>query len=112
VTVWSNPQIGSKKWADKQLSFSIRILQGHICRSQWKGRLQLALIVRDRLREYGYSWHAERVDNWIHRCQPKNFRKFSFEEIKDSQDPAFQARELTQAPEAPDLSEREREEAS
>jgi hypothetical protein len=91
-------EVGSKKWADKQLSFSIRILQGHICRSSWKGRLNLALIVKERLLEHGYSWHAERVDNWIHRCQPAgNIGKFSSEKTDNSQDPGFQARkELAQ----------------
>jgi hypothetical protein len=105
-------EIGSKEWADKQLRFSIRILQGHICRSSWKGRLQLALIVKERLLEHGYTWHAERVDNWIHRCQPRVCCKNSdLKKCKNSQDPTFQARELLQ-PKRADLSEREREEVS
>jgi hypothetical protein len=93
-------EIGSPEWANRQLRFAIAILQGHICGSSWKGRLQLALIVKERLREYGYSWHAERVDNWIHRCQPR------------AQDPEFQARKELAQPIRADLSEREREEVS
>lgn len=82
-------KVGSQEWANRQLRFTIAFLKGGIFGSSWKGRLNLALIIRDRLLEYGYKWHAERVDNWIHRCTPRK-----------------------QLPEAADLSEREREEAS
>jgi hypothetical protein len=96
-------EVGSKEWADKQLRFSIAILQGHICRSSWKGRLNLALIVKERLLEHGFTWHAERVDNWIHRCQPKS----PLAQIYADGDPGFQARELVQ-PKRADLREARR----
>lgn len=83
-------EIGSPEWANRQLRFAIAILQGHICGSSWKGRLQIALITKKHLLEEGYSWHAERIDNWIHRCTPRK----------------------QQPEEAADLSEREREEPS
>jgi hypothetical protein len=38
----------------------------------------MALIIRDRLREYGYHWHADRVENWIHRKQPKKKKDLNF----------------------------------
>jgi len=59
---------GSPEWADATLRFAIRDLQGkNGCKSRWKGRLQMALIMKKRLLDCGYEWHAERIDNWIHR---------------------------------------------
>lgn len=61
---------GSPEWADATLRFAIRDLQGkNGCKSRWKGRLQMALIMKKRLLECGYEWHADRLDNWIHRVQ-------------------------------------------
>jgi len=31
----------------------------------------MALIMKKRLLDHGYEWHAERIDNWIHRVQPR-----------------------------------------
>jgi len=58
-------------WANRKLRFAIASLQGKVESSIWKRRLQTALIVRDELLEHGYKWQAERIDNWIHRLQPK-----------------------------------------
>jgi hypothetical protein len=66
-----NKPIGSKEWANSQLRFSIRILKGEIMRSSWKGRLQLVLYIKKRLLEHGFTWQAKRIDNWIHRLQPR-----------------------------------------
>jgi hypothetical protein len=33
--------------------------------------VHLALINKEELLEHGFVWHAERIDNWIHRLQPK-----------------------------------------
>jgi hypothetical protein len=63
--------IHSKDQANRQLSFAIRILQGQICHQSWKGKLQIALIIRDRLLESGWVFQARRVENWIHRLQPR-----------------------------------------
>lgn len=32
--------------------------------------MHLALIIKEELLEHGFVWHAERVENWIHRLQP------------------------------------------
>lgn len=65
VSEWS-----SKEWANEQLAFAIRVLQGKCGGHRWKGNLQLALLVKDRLLGQGYPWQAARVENWIHRLQP------------------------------------------
>ena len=62
---------GSRDWANEQLRFAIKVLQGKCGGARWKGNLQLALIVKDRLLERGFTWQAERVENWIHRLQPR-----------------------------------------
>jgi len=61
---------GSMGWANEQLRFAIRVLKGECGGSRWKGNLQLALIIEDRLLFYGFFWQASRVENWIHRLQP------------------------------------------
>lgn len=76
--------IKDKEHANRTLRFGIAVGQGHICRSSAKGRLQLMLIMKERLEESGWVWQARILENWIHRLQPKRA----------------------------DLSEREREEAS
>jgi len=63
--------LGSKKWANQQLSFAIRVLQGRACGSNWAGNLQLALIIKGRLLDLGFEWQTARIDNWIHRLQPR-----------------------------------------
>jgi hypothetical protein len=61
---------GSREWANEQLRFAIRVLKGEACGSRWKGRLQLALMVKDRLLANGFVWQAARIENFIHRLQP------------------------------------------
>ena len=62
----------SKDWADHKLSFTVKYLQGKYDICQWKGRVHLALIIKEELLEHGFVWHAERVGNWIHRLAPKS----------------------------------------
>jgi hypothetical protein len=62
---------GSMEWANEQLKFAIRVLKGSCGGSRWDGNLQLALMIKDRLLEYGFVWQAERIENWIHRLQPR-----------------------------------------
>jgi len=64
-------RIGSKGWANEQLRFAISVLEGKGVVATWKGRLQIALYVKDRLDEYGFWWQAMRIENWIHRLQPR-----------------------------------------
>ena len=63
--------IGSEEWANEQLRFAIKVLKGKCGGRRWKGNLQVALMVRDRLWANGYTWQAARVDNWVHRLQPR-----------------------------------------
>ena len=61
---------GSKDWANHKLKFCIRLLKGEVCKSS-DGNLAFVLAIKKDLLEYGYSWQACRVDNWIHRLHPK-----------------------------------------
>jgi len=60
---------GSVPWANEQLRFAIKVLKGRCGGHRWKGNLQLALIIKDRLLGKGYTWQAERIENYIHRIQ-------------------------------------------
>lgn len=60
---------GSSQWADNQLRYIIGILQGKHITSTWRGRINLALITKERLQGMGFKWHVARVENWIHRAQ-------------------------------------------
>ena len=60
-------QVISQSEADSQLKYIIGVLQGKHIGSSRKGRVHLALITKDLLKEYGYTWHCDRIDNWIHR---------------------------------------------
>jgi len=62
---------GSREWANDQLRFAIRVLKGECGGARWKGNLQLALMIKERLLEYGFVWQASRLENWIHRLQPR-----------------------------------------
>lgn len=62
---------GSKEWANEQLRFAIASLdetvEGWGC--SWKGRLQIALIVKRRLVEAGFWWQSKTLNHHIHRFQ-------------------------------------------
>lgn len=77
-------EFGSKEWANEQLRFSIKVLKGECGGSNWKSNLATALFVRDRLWAFGYTWQAARVDNWIHRLQPRKADSLKKEEERDS----------------------------
>jgi hypothetical protein len=62
---------GSLEWANAELRFCIATLKGEVETSSWKHRLQTVLVVKGYLLEYGYTWQAARIDNWIHRLQPR-----------------------------------------
>jgi hypothetical protein len=87
--------IGSKKWANEKLRFAISTLKGEIESSIWKRRVSTALIAKEELLSYGFTWQAARIENWIHRLQHQELEK---------DQARLQAAGLT--------SEREREEAS
>jgi len=73
---------GSKEWANDQLRFVIRILKGEGVVATWKGRLQIVLYVKNRLEDMAFWWQAERIENWIHRLQPREVD--SLEEGRES----------------------------
>jgi hypothetical protein len=62
-------EYGSSRWADEQLRYIIGVLRGKLIKCTWRGRLNLALIVKERLQGMGFKWHSARVENWIHRIQ-------------------------------------------
>ena len=62
---------GSREWANEQLKFAIKVLKGECGGSVWKNNVALALYIRDRLWSMGWRWQADRVDNWVHRLDPK-----------------------------------------
>lgn len=64
-------EYGSKEWANEQLRFAILVLKGQCGGKRWKGNLQIALLVKEGLLEHGFVWQAARVENWIHRLQPR-----------------------------------------
>jgi len=64
---FSKSEFFSHDRADAQLKYIIGVLQGkHIICSR-KGRIQLALVTKELLKDHHFEWHCERVDNWIHR---------------------------------------------
>ena len=54
-------------WADRYLKYNIGILQGKHVECSRKGRIHLVLIAKELLKDHGFYWHCERLDNWIHR---------------------------------------------
>ena len=65
------PELYSFDWANRKLRFVIATLQGKYEVGIWKRKLTTALIVKDELLEHGFKWQADRIDNWIHRLQPR-----------------------------------------
>lgn len=64
---------GSKEWANEQLSFAIQVLKGRRVGSRPKGRLHIALIVKERLEQLGFWWQAQMLEIWILRFQKGEF---------------------------------------
>ena len=59
----------SKDWANEQLKFAIAVLDGKIVKSLPPGRIQIALLIRDRLRAEGFWWQAKTLEFHLHRFQ-------------------------------------------
>lgn len=67
-------KLDSKEWANDQLKFAISELKdAHMKGSafHWKNTMQTVLYLKDRLESMGFWWQAERIENWIHRLQPR-----------------------------------------
>jgi hypothetical protein len=62
-------EFGSQVWANQQLKFIIHELKLAYSQSDfaWKTSLALVLNLKERLISYGFLWHANTADHWIHR---------------------------------------------
>lgn len=60
-------------WANEQLSFAVRTLQGKIEISKVKGRISTALVIRRELAARGFWWQVKVLNHWIHRAQGGEF---------------------------------------
>ena len=64
----------SKAWANRQLKYGIRLLQGDpSCggSSDFDSNLVLAISLKQTLSFEGWTWQTERLDNWINRARAK-----------------------------------------
>lgn len=61
------------KWANETLKFIVAILQGKAAICTVKGRIQIALILKNRLAEKGFWWQVKVAEHWIHRAQGGDF---------------------------------------
>lgn len=59
--------------ANEMLRYAIRVLRGQNIVSRLEGRIQIALIMRDRLLEADFWWQAGILEAWIHRAQGGEF---------------------------------------
>jgi len=59
----------SKDVANEQLKFAIAVLDGRIVESLPPGRIQIALLIRDRLRAEGFWWQSRTLEFHLHRFQ-------------------------------------------
>jgi hypothetical protein len=60
--------------ANQELRYAISVLRGRSgIVSTRKGRLQIALILKDRFREDGFWWQEKILGSWIHRFQRGDF---------------------------------------
>ena len=60
---------GTKEMANDQLRFAIAVLDGRIMKSLPPGRIQVALLIRDRLKEWGFWWQVRILEFHLHRFQ-------------------------------------------
>lgn len=60
---------GSKEWANEQLRFAIGCLDGSRVGASDRGRIHLALFIKDRLTDYGFPWQVRILNCHIHRFQ-------------------------------------------
>jgi hypothetical protein len=64
----------SKDWANGYLRQAIALLQEGAKSNNfwlWNQRLAVAIMMKTELQGYGFVWQAKRVENWIHRLQPR-----------------------------------------
>ncbi len=61
----------TKTWANKQLRFGIKLLQGRIGGQTVDRAVSDAIIIKNGLDAAGFWWQAQRMNNWIHRVRKK-----------------------------------------
>jgi len=59
--------------ANTTLVYAIGVLRGKHVVSTRKGRLHIALILREQLQDNGFWWQARILNCWIHRFQQGEF---------------------------------------
>ena len=59
--------------ANEDLRYAIRVLRDQNIVSTLNGRIQIALIMRDRFLENKFWWQAKLLEFWIHRAQGGEF---------------------------------------
>jgi hypothetical protein len=65
---------GSKEWANSTLKASIVFLKEGANSENfwlWNQRLAVVLIFKKELEEKGFFWQSNRIENHIHRLQPR-----------------------------------------
>ena len=62
-------------WADNYLSFQIGILNGKNVICSRSGRVHLALIAKELLKDHGFYWHCKILDAHIHRTAKLEHRQ-------------------------------------
>ena len=64
----------SKEWANNQLKIAIEFLKEG-AKSEgfwlWNQRLGVVILIKTELEFRGFKWQVARIDNWIHRLQPR-----------------------------------------
>ena len=66
--------LGSKEWANQHLRYGISILKGTSGMVATKdGILQMCLILKQDLKDFGFWWQAWILESWIHRWQRGDF---------------------------------------
>ncbi len=60
-----------KDWANNQLRFGIKLLQGKVCIQTFDRAVSDAVSIRWALANAGFWWQAKRLDNWIHLAKKK-----------------------------------------
>ena len=68
---------GSVEWANEQLSYAIQVLKGRKMVSLPKGRLHVALLIKEKLKEFGFFWQSDVLNIWISRFQRGDFSERS-----------------------------------
>lgn len=61
--------------ANELLRYGIGVLRGRHIKSSEKGRLQIALLLKEDLEEMGAWWQVKILNSWIHRAQRGDFHE-------------------------------------